>query len=121
MGMPLPPPSPLSASQLQLRSRIAMVGMMAAWVVIAMLVYANLDQSLLDSGPGLFVLVANLFFAVSFVLWIMMWLEYFREPPERYRLMWAVLLLPGPIPGGLLFYYRVWRVRLKARLPNGGR
>jgi hypothetical protein len=114
MGMPLPPARPLSPSQLRLRSRIARVGMIAAWVVIAMSVYANFDQSLIDNGLGVFYLVANLFFAVSFVLWIMMWLEFFRAPPAKHRLVWVFLLLPGPIPGALLFYYKVWKVRLKA-------
>lgn len=118
MGMPLPPSRPLSQNQLRLRSGIARVGMIAAWVVIAMLIYANFDQSLIDNAPGVFYFVANLFFAVFFVLWIMMWLEFFREPPVKHRVVWALLLLPGPIPGALLFYYKIWKLRLKDQFPN---
>src|SRR5512138_2770815 len=112
MGMPLPRPRPLSPTQLRLRTRIARVGMIAAWVVIAMLLYANLYQSLIEEDIGAFYLVASYSFAVSCVLWVMILLEYLREPPAKHRFMWAILLLAGPIPGAMLFYYKVWKVRL---------
>ena len=114
MGMPLPPPRAPTVNQLRSRSRAANVGLAGACGVIFLLIYANVNQSVLDGRSAVFDSLLGLTCALSCLLWIMMWLEYFRERPHEYSLGWAFLLLTGPVLGPMLFYYGVWRVRLKA-------
>jgi hypothetical protein len=121
MALPGAPPIPLSASAIRSRTRIATVGVLAAWLVVFMLLYGNLDSSVVNSDLGAFLIIANVAFAVSCLLWIVMLLEYFRERPAEYRYVWLFLLLTGPVVGPLLFYYRVWRKRYPRRVPNKSR
>ena len=113
MGMPLPSPSvrPLTVDQVKIRSALARVGMIGAWSVVALAIYANFDQAAVDSSS--FNFVVGFAFLLACVLWIMMWLEFARERPHEYKYAWAFLLMTGPVLGPLLFYYRVWRARLK--------
>jgi MFS family permease len=113
MGMPLPSQSaiPLTRDQVKLRSVVARVGMIGAWSVIALAIYANFDESTLDSST--FQALVGVAFLLACVLWIMMWFEFARERPVEYSYVWAFLLMTGPVLGPLLFYYRIWRTRIK--------
>jgi len=114
MALPLPPPTPLKPDQVRVRTRVAKVGVVAAWIVVFLLVYANFDESVIGQDVSLFSLIAGTAFLASCALWIVMILEYVRERPAQYSLLWALLLFTGPVFGPLLFYYRVWRVRYRA-------
>jgi hypothetical protein len=117
MGMPLPPPippTPLSAREVHIRSSVAVIGAIAAWSFVLLLLYANFDASLFERGSGVFERIAFICFASATLLWIVMWLEFARERPARFRLLWVVLLMSGPVIGPLLFYYLVYRKRYKA-------
>ena len=114
MSLPLPPPIPLTPDQVRIRSRVAAIGVMAAWLVIFLLVLGNLFIDLVDYNTA-FRTLAFAAFLGTVPLWIVAWLEYVRERPAEYSLVWAFLLMTGPVVGPLLFYYRVWRTRYGAR------
>jgi hypothetical protein len=118
MGMSLPSATPLTPKQLQIRSGVAKVGLVGAWAVIAVLVFGNLASSPELTESSAFNTVAGAAFALACVLWVAMVLEYIRERPNPHALLWGFLLGTGPVVGPLLFYYRVWRVRYRAALPN---
>lgn len=118
MAMPLPSPIPLTARSLRIRTRLAQIGIAAAWLAIVMMVYANFDASLVEGGSLTFDTIANTAFAVSFLLWVVMWLEYIRERPIKRPIAWFVILCFGPIPGAALFYYKVWRVRYRLNVDS---
>jgi hypothetical protein len=116
MTLPLPPPIPLTEAQVRARSRVAKASAAAIWTLFALAVIANfvvaLDEDFdLSRFSGLFFVV----FLGSIPLWILMWLEYFRERPEEYSWVWAFLLMTGPTLGPLLFYYRIWKRRYEFR------
>jgi hypothetical protein len=112
------PPIPLSLSQVRLRSRVALVGVFAAWLFIAMLVVASLNTSFAEEGLSTFDIIAGTAFAASVLLWVVMILEFMRERPTPYPWVWGFLLMTGPVLGPLLFYYRVWRPRHIVGRPN---
>ena len=118
MTLPGQPPIPLSLSQVRLRSRVALIGVFAAWLVIAMLVVANLNPSVADEGLSTFAIIVITAFATSVLLWVVMILEFVRERPAAYPWVWGFLLMTGPVLGPLLFYYRVWRPRHGGGRPN---
>lgn len=118
MALPTQPPIPLSAPQVRARSLVALVGVFAAWLVVAMLIVANFHPSVAEDGFSTFALVGGTAFLLSVLLWIVMILEYVREPPARRRWVWGFLLTTGPVFGPLLFYYRVWRPRHIVGRPN---
>ncbi len=111
MGMPLPSPSRLTQNQVRVRSVLAFAGVVGAWSAIALLIYANLNKSVVDSPTG-FNALAVLAFILSCLLWVMMWFEFVRERPADHTYLWAFLLMTGPVVGPLLFYYRIWRMRV---------
>jgi hypothetical protein len=117
MGMPLPSSTvrPLTVDQVKIRSALARVGVIGAWSFVALAIYANFDQAAVESSA--FKLVVGFAFLLACVLWIMMWLEFARERPHEYKYVWAFLLMTGPVFVPLLFYYRVWRARLKLKRP----
>jgi hypothetical protein len=108
----------LSAGAIRSRTRIATVGLLAAWLVVFMLLYGNLDPSVVNGDVGAFLIIGNVALAASCLLWIVMLLEYIRERPAEYRYVWLLLLLTGPVVGPLLFYYGVWRKRYPRHVPN---
>ena len=118
MTLPGQPPIPLSSSQVKVRSRVALVGVWAAWLVIALLIVANLDTSVVEDGFNTFALIAGTVLALSVLLWVVMVLEFIRDRPAPNPLAWGFLLMTGPVLGPLLFYYRVWRPRHTAGRPN---
>lgn len=118
MALPAQPSIPLSPSQVRTRSHVALVGALAAWLVVAMLIVASFDTTLVGDGLSAFALIGVTAFCVSVLLWVVMVLEYVREPPMHRRLVWGFLLMTGPVLGPLLFYYRVWRPRYVAGRPN---
>jgi hypothetical protein len=119
MGLPSAPTTLLSDHQLLIRSILANVGAAAAWIVIILLVLGNIFASL-PEAPW-FWRSAGAAFATSFILWLAMWIEYFRERPPSNNLLWIWLLMTGPVMGPLLFYHRIWRKRLGSmtRVPVG--
>ena len=114
MSLPLPPPLPLTKDQVRIRSRVAAIGVTAAWLVIFMLVLGNIFIDLVEYNAAFRAIAVAAFFG-TVPLWIVAWLEYFRERPAEYSLVWAFLLMTGPVFGPLLFYYRVWRARYGSR------
>jgi hypothetical protein len=116
--LPGKPPTPLSLLQVRLRSRVALVGVFAAWLVIAMLVVANFKPSVAEEGLSTFDIIVGTAFAASVLLWVVMILEFLRERPTQYPWLWGFLLMTGPVLGPLLFYYRVWRPRHGVGRPN---
>jgi hypothetical protein len=105
---------PLTDAQVRIRSRVAAVGAIAAWTVVALLVLGNFFIELVEYNRA-YRGLAMLAFGASVALWIVCWLEYFRERPAEYSLVWAFLLMTGPILGPLLFYHRIWRSRYANR------
>jgi hypothetical protein len=114
MGIPGAPPIPLTERQLLVRSILANIGAAAAWIVLSLLLLANLFTSL-PEAPW-FWWSAGAAFITSFILWLVMCSEYFRERPPGKNLLWAFLLMTGPVMGPLLFYHRIWRKRLRLML-----
>ena len=114
MALPVPPPMPLTDAQVRFRSRVAAVGAIAAWTVVALLVLGNVFIELIEYNRAYWGL-AMVAFGVSVALWIVCWLEYLRERPAESSLVWAFLLSTGPILGPLLFYHRIWRPRYASR------
>ena len=110
MSLPDVPPIPLTDHQLLIRSILANIGAATAWIVIILLVLGNILASL-PEAPW-FWRSAGAAFSTSFVLWLAMWIEYFRERPPSNNLLWVFLLITGPVMGPLLFYHRIWRKRL---------
>jgi hypothetical protein len=67
------------------RALVAVVGAFAAWLVVAMLIVANFDATLVGDGFSAFALIGITAFFVSVLLWVVMFLEYVREPPIHLR------------------------------------
>lgn len=111
MTLPLPPPATLTSTQVRVRGKIANVGAAGAWLVIVVLIAANLVLSPTDPFPSWLNTVAGAAFAVSCLLWIVCVLEFFRERPAERSLVYGFLLMTGPVVGPLIFYYRIWKPR----------
>jgi hypothetical protein len=46
-----------------------------------------------------------------FWLWIRMVVDFFRDRPSRYPVLWGWVLLLGLFVGGLAYFWMVWRPR----------
>lgn len=110
--------SSLTTSQVRVRSRIALIGVMAAWLVVALLIYGNINPAVVEDTSSAFGLLAGTAFALSILLWVVMILEFIRERPAQHPWVWGFLLMTGPVLGPLAFYYRIWRPRHAAGRPN---
>jgi hypothetical protein len=115
MSMLLARPSPLTPRQVTTRGRVAFLGAVVAWsfVILAVAVSFNVSGPNDTLGP-LEWATGGAFFA-SAILWVAMWMEYARERPREFPLLWGFLLLTGPVLGPLLFYHFVWRRRYAAQ------
>jgi hypothetical protein len=100
---------PLTDAERRVRSRDARIGLVGAWGLVAIAVIAEMLN--IDPRNPVFLAVLSIALVLSVLLWVMMWREFFRERPTKFSLLWAALLLSGPVLGPLLFYHWIWKPR----------
>lgn len=112
MPLPLPTATPLTAAQIKVRSAMARFGAIGAWAVLVGLWLGCISDDIAGSAAFRYGMASG--FLAACLLWIVSILEFTRERPSGHLLIWATLLLSGPVLGPLIFYYRVWRSRYPA-------
>jgi hypothetical protein len=83
-----------------------------------LVILGNLDEGLLEAdSAGNGGILEVVLVGLAFIFWGLMWVAYIRSGPDRRSTAWTLILLTGPMFGGLAYYCIVW---LRANIrPNG--
>jgi hypothetical protein len=83
-----------------------------ALLVFGMACYLHIaDAPPTMAMPRLMVILASFGIVTLIWIWISMLVDFFRQRPERFPVLWGFALTMGTWMGGILYFWLVWRKR----------